>query len=85
MITNIDILKKQPALVELLQVFTDNSKTYMSTVDLLEGGIMSPAAGVARLKEKGVIFETSYQSIVDSSGRVRKRIACYKIVGGVAI
>jgi hypothetical protein len=85
MITNIDILKKQPALVELLQVFLNNSKTYMSTVDLQESGIMSPAAGVARLKEKGVVFETNYQSVVDSSGRLRKRIACNHIVGGVTL
>lgn len=78
-------LEKQPALKELLLVLMPNQNTHMSTVALLENGILSPAAGIARLKEHGVIFETIYQSVVDKSGRVRKRVACYKIVGGVVL
>lgn len=85
MITNIKELKNQPALAELLRDLMDNQNRYMSTLDLLRIGILSPAAGVARLKERGVIIETIYQSIVDRSGRTRKRIACYKIVGGASI
>jgi hypothetical protein len=57
----------------------------MNTLDLLHNGILSPSAGIARLKEQGAIVTTIYQSIVDASGRTRKRIACYKIVGGVSI
>jgi hypothetical protein len=57
----------------------------MSMLDLLGAGILSPAAGIARLKNHGVIFETIYQSVVDRSGKVRKRVACYKIVGGVVL
>lgn len=85
MISTTQELNKQPALAELLLVLIANQNTYMSTVDLLENGILSPAAGIARLKEKGVIVETIYQSIVDRSGRTRQRIACYKIVGGAAL
>lgn len=85
MISNIQELNKQPALAELLLVLMANQNTYMSTVDLLVNGILSPAAGIARLKEKGVLFETIYQSIVDRFGRIRKRVACYKIVGGVSL
>ena len=85
MITTLEELKKQPTLAELLLVLMANQNTHMSTVALLENGILSPAAGIARLKEKGVTFETIYQSIVDGSGRTRKRVACYKIVGGVAL
>lgn len=85
MITDITQLNNQHALVELLNVFIANPNTYLSTIDLLGNGILSPAAGVARLKEQGVIFETIYQSIVDRFGRTRKRIACYKITGGVAL
>jgi len=85
MISNIQELTKQPALAELLLVLMANQNAHMSTVDLLENGILSPAAGMARLKEQGVTVETIYQSIVDRSGRTRKRIACYKIVGGVAL
>lgn len=85
MISNIQELNKQPALAELLLVLMENQNTYMSTVDLLVNGILSPAAGIARLKEQGAMVETIYQTIVDRSGRTRKRIACYKIVGGVAL
>ena len=85
MITKIQDLKNQHALAELLLILMDNKNVYMSTVDLLGNGILSPAAGIARLKEQGVIVETIYKSIVDRSGRTRKRIACYKIVGGVAL
>jgi hypothetical protein len=85
MISPIQELNKQPALAELLLVLMANQNVYMSTVALLENGILSPAAGIARLKGQGVIFETIYQSIVDRSGRTRKGIACYKIVGGVAL
>lgn len=85
MISNIQEFKNQPALAELLLFLIANQNTYMSTVDLLVNGILSPAAGIARLKEQGVMVETIYQTIVDRSGRTRKRIACYKIVGGVAL
>ena len=85
MITGIQELKKQPAMAELLLVLMSNQNRYMSTLDLLQIGILSPAAGIARLKEHGVIVETIYQAIVDRSGRTRKRVACYKIVGGVAL
>ncbi len=85
MISNIQELNKQPALAELLLVLMANQHTYMSTLALLENGILSPASGIARLKKQGVIVETIYQSIADRSGRPRIKIACYKIVGGVAI
>lgn len=85
MITDIQELKNQPTLAELLLVLMANQNCYISTVALLENGILSPAAGIARLKERGVMVETIYQSIVDRSGRTRKRIACYQIVGGVAL
>ena len=83
MSTSIQELNKQPALAELLLILMANQNTYTSTIDLLENGILSPAAGIARLKEKGVVVETIYQTIVDRSGRARKKIACYKIVGMV--
>lgn len=85
MITDITQLKNQPALTELLHVLMANQNIHMSTIALQANGILSTAAGIARLKEQGVIFETIYQSIVDKSGRTRKRIACYKITGGVVL
>ena len=85
MITWIRDVKNQHALVELLLVLMDNQHRYMSTLDLLQNGVLSPASGIARIKEKGVPVETIYQSIVDKSGRTRKRIACYKIIGGIVL
>lgn len=85
MITDIQELKNQPALVELLLTLLANKHAHMSTLDLLNQGILCPASGIRRLKLLGVCFDTIYQSVVDGSGRARKRIACYKIVGGVAL
>ena len=82
---NIQELKRQPVLTELLNALMANQKKYMSTLDLLGDGILSPAAGIARLKEKGVVIETIYQTVIDRSGRSRKRVACYKVVGGAVI
>ena len=78
-------LKRQPVLAELLIALMANQNKYMSTLDLLGSEILSPAAGIARLKEKGVIVETIYQSIKDVSGRSHPRVACYKIVGGAVL
>jgi len=85
MIYSIQELNKQPVLAELLLVLMANQNRYMSTIDLLHNGILCPATGIARLKKLGASIDTIYQSIVDGSGRSRKGIACYKIVGGVAL
>lgn len=85
MIYDVKQLNNQHALVELLLVLMANKNAYMSTIDLQESGVLSPAAGIARLKEQGVIVETIYQTKVDRFGTPRKRIACYKIIGGVAL
>jgi hypothetical protein len=82
---SIQELTKQPVLADLLLVLMANINLYMSTLALLENGILSPAAGIARLKEKGVIFETIYQSVNDRSGRPHQKVACYKIIGGVSL
>lgn len=85
MITHMNQLNKQPVLADLLLLLMANQHRYMSTLDLLGNGILAPAAGIARLKDNGVVFETLYKSIDDSSGRTHPRVACYKIVGGVAL
>lgn len=85
MIVDMNQLKNQHALVELLNVLMANQNVHMSTLDLLSAGILSPAAGIARLKNHGVVLQTIYQTKVDRFGTARKRIACYKIVGGVVL
>jgi hypothetical protein len=77
-------VKRQSVLVELHEVLMANPNRYMSTLELQEHGIMSPASGIARLKDQGAIIETIYQSSVDRFARTRKRVAFYKIIGGVA-
>lgn len=77
--------KNQSALVELLVTLINNKNVHMSTLDLLETGILSPASGIARLKDRGVVFETIYKSIEDRNGMPRKGVAHYKIVGGVVL
>jgi hypothetical protein len=85
MITDMNQLKKQPTLVELLKLLMANQNRHMSTLDLLGSGILSAASGIARLKDRGVVFETIYQTIADKGGRDHKNVACYKIVGGVVL
>jgi hypothetical protein len=72
------------ALTKLHQILIDHQDTYLSTVDLLELEIFSPASGIARIKTTGVSIDTIYQSITDQDGNVHPRVAFYKIVDGGA-
>ena len=85
MIINIQAPALNRLLTEIVEILNANQANYVSTIDFLEQGIFSPASGIARLKEKGLIIETIYQTITDGSGTIRKRIACYKIIGVTAI
>ncbi len=85
MINNIQELDKQPALAKLLIVLMNNQDKHMSTLDLLENGILSTASGIARLKGKGVLIDTNTETRTDRSGTPHKRMSCYKIVGGATI
>ncbi len=77
----VDDFIKQPALHKLLCVLLDNYKRHMSTIELQKNGVLSPASGIARLKENRVLVDTIYKSTVDRFGITRKRVAFYKIVG----
>ncbi|MDI1270599.1 MAG: helix-turn-helix domain-containing protein [Polaromonas sp.] len=81
MMISIQAPKLQGALKQMIEILNANQSDCVSTLDFLDKGILSPAAGIAILKKKGVIFETTYRTLTDRSGRVRKNIACYKIVG----
>lgn len=85
MIINIQAPALNGLLTEIVEILNANQSNYVSTIDFLKQGILSPAAGIARLKEKGVVIETIYQTITDGLGKRRKRIACYKIVGVTTI
>lgn len=74
-------LSNQPALVEMLDIFNASQSEYVSTLDFLSKGVLSPAAGIVRLKEKGAIIETITKTVTDPNGRSRKGIAHYKLVG----
>lgn len=74
----LNLPKSQADVVEFLNI---NQPNYVSTLDFLKNEVLSPAACIAKLKEKGVIFETIYKTVVDTSGNVHMRIAHYRIVG----
>lgn len=76
--------KKSTAHTKLHQILMDHQHMYLSTVDLLELGIFSPAAGIARIKASGETIETIYRTITDQDGTLHNRVAFYKIIGGGA-
>ena len=76
-------LSLQPSLIEMLDVFNAKKPDYVSTLDFLSAGVLSPAAGVSRLKTNGAVIETETKTVIDRSGKSRKGIACYRLVGWV--
>ena len=74
---------RQPSLIEMLDIFNAKKPDYVSTLDFLSAGVLSPAAGISRLKASGAIIETETRTVVDRSGKTRKRIACYRLAGWV--
>ena len=82
---NINIEEKLLKLVlaDMAEIFNANQGDYVSTLDFLSEGVLSPAAGITRLKAKGAVIETITRTVIDGAGRTRKRIAHYKLVGWV--
>lgn len=76
--------KKPTVQAKLYQILMDHQHMYLSTADLLDLGIFSPAAGIARIKASGETIETIYQTITDQDGTLHNRVAFYKIIGGGA-
>lgn len=74
-------LDLSPTLEEVMAIFNANQDKYLSTIYLREAGICSPGDCIARLKEKGVVFEKITQTVTDRTGKVYRRVACYRIVG----
>jgi len=83
MIIDHEQLSLQPALVEMVKIFNTNQHQYVSTINFLQQGIISPAAGISRLKDKGAIIEKITRTEIDGFGIPHKKIACYKIVGWI--
>jgi hypothetical protein len=75
--------KKQTVLAKLHQILLDHQHVYLSTVDLHELGIFSPAASISGIKASGVTIDTVYRSITDPDGTVHKRVAFYKMTDEV--
>lgn len=71
----------QASLIEIKTILNANYPNFVSTLDFLQAGVVSPSAGICRLKKKGAIIETETRTITDRSGRTRKRIACYRLTG----
>ena len=82
--SNVQKHQKPNVQTKLHQILMDHQHIYLSTVDLHELGIFSPAAGIARIKASGLAIDTIYQSITDQDGTIHNGVAFYKIVGGGA-
>lgn len=82
MISILEMAKKRTALANLFNILMAHQHTHMSTLELLQAGTLSPAAGIARLKAAGVQIDTVYGTVVDANGAIHNNVAHYKIVGG---
>lgn len=80
MLINNNEIKLQPALAAIVEVFNENPNIPISTLDLLKAGVLSPAAGIAKLKNLGAIIVTELRSVTDANGILRKNVAHYKFV-----
>lgn len=76
----IEEMRIQPSLVEIIKIFTEAPSEFISTINFLSRGVLSPAAGISRLRSMGAIIETEFRAVTDSDGRTRKRIAHYRLV-----
>lgn len=81
MLINNNEIKFQPSLKAILDIFNQNQNEYVNTLDFLRAGVLSPAAGIAKLKNQGAIIVTVLRSVTDATGTFRKNIAHYKLVG----
>lgn len=80
MLINNNEIKLQPALVAIVEVFNENPNKYVNTLYFLRAGVLSPAAGIAKLKKLGAIIVTELRSVTDANGTLRKNVAHYKFV-----
>ena len=81
MLINNNEIKFQPSLKAILDIFNQNQNEYVNTLDFLRAGVLSPAAGIAKLKNQGAIIVTVLRSVTDATGTFHKNIAHYKLVG----
>lgn len=81
MLINYENLNLQPSLKEMVEIFNQYHPNHVSTLDFYRNGVMSPAAGVSRLKNSGLVIDTYKADIDDRNGRTRSGVALYKIVG----
>ncbi|MDG1074054.1 MAG: hypothetical protein P8O76_03720 [Methylophilaceae bacterium] len=74
-------IKLPPSLQAIVEVFNDNPNEYVNTLGFLRAGVLSSAAGLAKLKNLGAIIVTERKSVTDATGTLRKNVAHYKLVG----
>ena len=74
-------MQLQPSLVEIIKIFNEAPSEFISTLDFLHKGVLSPGAGISKLKNIGAIIVTELRIVTDCTGRLRKNIAHYKLEG----
>lgn len=82
--TNTQKPKKITTRAKLHQLLRDYQHTHLSTAELQQLGIFSPAAQIASLKAEGVTIHTIYQSITDADGTIHPGVAHYKMIDEVS-
>lgn len=73
----------QPKLAKVVKILNSRPLAWVTTLDLVEKGIMNPAAAICALKKLGAHIETIRADAKTSSGNVYPRVAHYRFVGWV--
>jgi len=71
------------SLREVVEVFNENPNVHLSKYDFEQYEITGIRQLIFRLKAKGAIIETIYQTKIDNDGKSYSGIACYSLVGWV--
>ena len=71
------------SLMKVVDVFNENPDIHLSKYDFEQYGVTGIRQLIFRLKAKGAIIETIYQTKIDNDGKSYSGIACYSLVGWV--
>lgn len=78
------VVKLQPLEELVISVFNEYLTKHLSKYDFELFGVTGCIAqSIHRLKLHGAIFETIVRTEFDYTGRLHKRIACYRLVGWI--
>lgn len=68
-------------LAEVLNKVIENGGRGVSTIDLNESGVLSPASHICKLRRKGALIRTDLKDAYDAHGRKHPQVAHYVYEG----